>query len=112
MITESVLNQALQQVVHWRKCGINIPVAVHVSPRNLLQPDFSDQVLRLLQDYGLGGESLEIEVTEGALMTDVEGIIGQLNRLARVNVTTSIDDFGTGYSSLQYLHRLCTETAR
>lgn len=106
LITEFALEQAMKQIVLWRQQGIHLPIAVNISPRNLLQPGFSDLVLSLLQRYEVGGQSLELEVTEGALMTDIARTIVELSRLAEAKITISIDDFGTGYSSLQYLHQL------
>lgn len=106
LITEFALEQAMQQIVAWRTRGIHLPIAVNISPRNLLQPGFSDLVLSLLKRYDVSGQSLELEVTEGALMTDIARTIVELSRLADAKITISIDDFGTGYSSLQYLHQL------
>lgn len=105
-ITEFALDRAMEETVRWRQQGITVPVAVNISTRNLLQPGFTDQVARLLARHGLGGESLELEVTEGALMLDMERTIDELVKLAGLKVIISIDDFGTGYSSLQYLHQL------
>lgn len=106
MITRFALEQAMQQAVVWQGLGIRFPVAVNISTRNLLQPGFTDQVLGLLEHYGLCGAQLELEVTESALMMDVDRTIDELHRLAAAGITLSIDDFGTGYSSLQYLHKL------
>ncbi|MNR82654.1 Oxygen sensor protein DosP [compost metagenome] len=106
LITEFALEQAMKQIVLWREKNIHLPIAVNISPRNLLQPGFSDLVLALLQRYEVSGQSLELEVTEGALMTDIARTIVELSRLSDAKITISIDDFGTGYSSLQYLHQL------
>lgn len=106
LVTEFALEQALSQIKHWKKQGIEIPIAVNISTRNLLHPHFTDLVLSLLEKYQLSGECLELEVTEGSLMVDMEKTIDELVRLAGAKMTISIDDFGTGYSSLQYLHRL------
>jgi EAL domain-containing protein (putative c-di-GMP-specific phosphodiesterase class I) len=105
-ITEFALEQAMRQVVEWRQHGINLPIAVNVSPRNLLHPGFPDLVRRILARHGLQGESLELEVTERALMVDMARAIEVLTDLAATSVCISIDDFGTGFSSLQYLYRL------
>jgi EAL domain-containing protein (putative c-di-GMP-specific phosphodiesterase class I)/GGDEF domain-containing protein len=106
LITEFALDQAMGQIVRWRQYDINVPVAVNISTRNLLQPGFTDLILRLLDRYGLSGEVLELELTEGALMMDMERSIHEMAKLAGLKITISIDDFGTGYSSLQYLHKL------
>lgn len=105
-VTEFALEEALNQIKRWKRQGIEIPIAVNISTRNLLHPHFTDLVLSLLEKYQLSGECLELEVTEGSLMVDMEKTIDELVRLAGAKMTISIDDFGTGYSSLQYLHRL------
>ena len=105
-IVEFTLRRSLEQVKRWREQGESIPIAVNVSPRNLTHRGFVDKVFSLLDFYGVDGELLELEITESALMTDMERVITELNRLAQRRVRITIDDFGTGYSSLQYLHRL------
>lgn len=105
-IVEFTLRRSLEQVKRWREQGASIPVAVNVSPRNLTYHGFVDKVFSLLDLYGVDGELLELEITEGALMTDMERMVAELNRLAQRRVRITVDDFGTGYSSLQYLHRL------
>lgn len=106
LITEFALEQSIAQLAEWNKAGINISVSVNISTHNLLQPGFTDFILGLLSEYGLSGDMLELEITEGALMMDVERTIDELRRLSKLNIVISIDDFGTGYSSLQYLHQL------
>ncbi len=105
-VTEFALEEALSQIKRWKKQGIEIPIAVNISTRNLLHPNFTELVLSLLEKHQLTGDCLELEVTEGSLMVDMERSIDELVRLAGARLTISIDDFGTGYSSLQYLHRL------
>jgi EAL domain-containing protein (putative c-di-GMP-specific phosphodiesterase class I)/GGDEF domain-containing protein len=105
-ITGFALDQAMQQQLAWQEQGIHLPIAVNISTRNLLQPGFSDKVCEILDHYGLKGETLELEVTEGALMMDMEHTLDELAKLNDLKIIISIDDFGTGYSSLQYLHRL------
>lgn len=105
-VTDFVLNQVMQTQRQWLQQGVSVPVAVNVSTRNLLQPNFADRVFALLEHYQLDARLLELEVTEGALMLDMERTLRELSRLDELNIILSIDDFGTGYSSLQYLHRL------
>lgn len=106
VITEFVLEQAVQQLAAWQKAGIDVSISVNISTRNLLKPGFTDLIIQLLQQYDLSGELLELEITEGSLMVDVEHTIDELKRLTQLKIVISIDDFGTGYSSLQYLHQL------
>lgn len=104
---EWVLHEACRQAMRWRREGISVPVmSVNVSPLQLRQPDFEQIVAQALVDSGLPPQCLELELTESALMEDVEGMILKLRRLVKMGVKLAIDDFGTGYSSLSYLKRL------
>jgi diguanylate cyclase (GGDEF)-like protein len=111
-VTEWAINTALAQHVAWKKKGLELPVSVNISPKNLLQPGFVDIVLRLLDYHQVKGKFLELEVTENAVMLDIERIMVKLIELSDINVIISIDDFGTGYSSLQYLDYLPATTIK
>jgi diguanylate cyclase (GGDEF)-like protein/PAS domain S-box-containing protein len=83
----------------------DVRVAVNLSARQFLQPDAVALVESALQETGLAPERLEIEVTEPAVMNEVEEASARLRRLREVGVELSLDDFGTGYSSLVHLKR-------
>ncbi len=105
-LTHYVLEQALQQWRVWSRRGIEIEMAVNLSPRSLLDvalPDFVDDVLRR---WDVPPSSLTLELTESFLMADSGRSNGVLAALSEVGVRLSIDDFGTGYSSLSHLKRL------
>lgn len=106
LITQFALEQSIQQMEAWRRQGIAISMAVNISTHNLLKTDFTAFILKLLNKYDLSGEVLELELTEGSLMMDVERTIDELRQLAALKIVISLDDFGAGYSSLQYLHQL------
>jgi EAL domain-containing protein (putative c-di-GMP-specific phosphodiesterase class I) len=105
-ITDFVIKQAILQLKLWRRSGINVNIAVNVSTYNLLQPNFVNKILYLLQENKLDTESLEIEITEGSLITDFQHVLNGLKHLHDANIKIALDDFGTGYSSLQYLQKL------
>jgi len=84
----------------------DIRVAVNVSPRQLADPDFINNVRTILAEVGIEPCQLEIEITESVLMVSIEDAVHKLNELQSVGVRLSLDDFGTGYSSLTYLQRL------
>ncbi|GGX44689.1 putative bifunctional diguanylate cyclase/phosphodiesterase [Saccharospirillum salsuginis] len=105
-LTAWALDTALAQLVAWRRDGLELTVAVNVSTHNLMQPNFVDSVVNLLKKHDLPGQHLELEVTEGAFMMDLDHSIDKLKRLADHGIQLSIDDFGTGYSSLRYLNDL------
>ena len=102
-----VLRRACQDARPWHEQH-GIAVAVNISPRQLEDPGFADQVIATLTEAGLPGEGLILEITETSLMaTGTTGTAtDQLQRLRSHRVRVAIDDFGTGYSSLSYVARL------
>lgn len=101
-----VIDAALLQVRTWRDQGIDIPVAVNISVRNLHDAAFARFVADRLDFHGVPASSLELEVTEGVLMDEPERVAPTLAALDEMGVALSLDDFGTGYSSLLQLKRL------
>jgi EAL domain-containing protein (putative c-di-GMP-specific phosphodiesterase class I) len=87
-------------------------VAVNCSALNLSHDDLPDEVARALKASGLRAQRLELEVTENALMSNVNQALTLLQRIRDLGVGISIDDFGTGYSSLAYLKRLPLDTLK
>jgi EAL domain-containing protein (putative c-di-GMP-specific phosphodiesterase class I) len=85
---------------------------VNLSARQFEQPDLVEQVARALQQSGLDGSALKLEITESVLMANAEASSGVLRRLRRLGVQVQVDDFGTGYSSLSYLHRFKIDTLK
>jgi len=104
--TRHVLGLALVQARDWLDQGIRIPVAVNVSTRCLLDPQFPETVASCLLAAGVPGELLRIEITENTLMADPERTADSLRRIRALGVKAAIDDFGTGYSSMVYLKLL------
>ena len=105
-LTPYVLNLAAAQCRAWRDAGLDLPVAVNLSVRDLLDPGLPDQVAELLRRHLLDPRSLVLELTESSVMDQPARAEEVLDRLASMGVTLAIDDFGTGYSSLAYLQRL------
>ncbi|SNS13801.1 PAS domain S-box-containing protein/diguanylate cyclase (GGDEF) domain-containing protein [Noviherbaspirillum humi] len=106
-IGEWVLRSACRQAVAWQRAGAPpLPIAVNLSPRQLLRDDLLDVVEQALRDTGLDPACLELEITETVIMRDVEKSLHTLHRLKQLGIGIAIDDFGTGYSSLNYLKRL------
>lgn len=101
-----VLREACRQMQFWRQQGLQLQtLAVNLSPRQFRQADLLSQVREALADSGLPAEHLELEITEGALIENVEQAQTSLAALKSLGVRLAIDDFGTGYSSLAYLRR-------
>jgi len=105
-----VLQQACMQAQQWKESGLQpLVVAVNISPRQFTQDDFVESVQNVLLQTGMPPDLLELEITEGAAMQDVEQAISTLIALKKLGVKLSIDDFGTGYSSLSYLKRFSVD---
>ncbi|NNG21597.1 bifunctional diguanylate cyclase/phosphodiesterase [Telluria aromaticivorans] len=85
--------------------GRPVAVSVNVSARQLAQPAFVDEVRTVLARTGLPPECLELELTESALIEDIEHTASMLRELKRLGISLAVDDFGTGFSSLAYLRR-------
>lgn len=105
-LTLCVLKKALRQCQVWHAAGYEIAVAVNFSMWNLRDSSLPDTIAALLQAYAVPASLLCVELTETAIMTDVERTVEVLHRLNALGVCLSIDDFGTGYSSLAYLRLL------
>ena len=108
-IGQWVLEEACRQVAAWRmtyQADPPLMVSVNLSPRQFQQSDLVECVKRALHESGLPATGLKLEITEGAIMRDVETTIATLWRLKDLGIQIAIDDFGTGYSSLAYLKRL------
>jgi diguanylate cyclase (GGDEF)-like protein len=101
-----VLREACRQAREWQLAGLPfLRVAVNLSPVQFRQPGFLAVIRAALDDHDLEPRFLEIEVTEGTVMSHAEGSIETLEELSRMGVIVAIDDFGTGYSSMSYLRR-------
>ena len=103
---EAVLDQALLASASWREAGFDLPVAVNVSPRSLLDPRFPGSVLTRLRTHDLPADRLILELTETLTISQLEVVDQVLGRLRDEGVRLALDDFGTGYSSLSVLSRI------
>jgi diguanylate cyclase (GGDEF)-like protein len=105
-LTHQVLAQSLNQCRQWREDGIYLPVAVNLSTRCLADPRLIEVVSGLLRDNNVPPAMLTLEITESAVIGNVEQAIEVLTRIRELGVRLSIDDFGTGYSSMAHLQRM------
>ena len=111
-LTLAVLEQAIDQCAAWRSRGIELGMAVNLSPRNLVDHELPHQIKRLLEEGGVPTTSLELELTEDTIMADPKRARDVLARLDAMGIWLAIDDFGTGYSSLAYLKQLPVTTLK
>jgi len=103
-IGEWVLRTACWQARAWQDAGLApVPIAVNVSAIQLRQRGFCELVRAVLQESRLNPRYLELELTEGVLLTNVDVMFALIQELRAMGVKLTIDDFGTGYSSLNYL---------
>jgi diguanylate cyclase (GGDEF)-like protein len=100
-----VLQRAGEQAMSWRAHGVDLPVSVNLSGRQLAERNLVEDVASMLRTTGLPADGLCLELTESILMVDTTHTIETLGRIHDLGVRLSIDDFGTGYSSLGYLYR-------
>lgn len=102
-----VMHRACEQFAAWQTAGYAFgTLAVNVSGRQFKTDNLTAVVQQALDSCGLAARTLEIEVTEGILIDDIESVIGVLYQLKAIGVSVALDDFGTGYSSMAYLRRL------
>jgi diguanylate cyclase (GGDEF)-like protein/PAS domain S-box-containing protein len=105
-----VLREACREARGWMDAGLTtITVSVNVSAKEFLDKDFLTGLFAALSDEGLPPESLELDLTERALMTDAGAAEGVLAALRARGVRVAVDDFGTGYSSLSHLRRFTVD---
>ena len=98
-----VLREACLQILRWHEQGLTQgTMAVNVSARQLRDSFFMELVDDILEETGVPGELLEVEITENVLITD-PGSIANIKALRRRGISIALDDFGTGYSSMSYL---------
>lgn len=101
-----VLQKAVQTISLWRQAGLQVPLAVNMSPLHFQQDGLKQHIQQLLQQYQVTPELLELEITENTAMHDMEKGSNHVLELQQMGIRVSIDDFGTGYSSLAYLRRM------
>ena len=105
-VTDWVLNASLLQKSQWSNQDIELSIAINLSAKNLLNENLISNIKNQLKKYDVAPESLYLELTETAVMSDPSHAIIVMRQLYDMGVRISIDDFGTGYSSLSYLKQL------
>jgi diguanylate cyclase (GGDEF)-like protein len=104
---EWVLRNAIAQLVAIRKRGfMDIHIAVNLSVAQLQHPDILNMLSRVMGEFSISPNLIELEITESIAMGDVVGNIAKLNRIKNMGFQLAMDDFGTGFSSLNYLQQM------
>lgn len=112
-IGDWVLNTAFCTLKNWQqKYSFKGIMSINISPMQLKQPNFIENIRNLLIKYNLNPDAVEIEITEGIMIENMNEAIEKLNSLKNIGLRISLDDFGTGYSSLSYLQVLPLNTLK
>ena len=112
-IGDWVLNTAFCTLKNWQqKYSFKGIMSINISPMQLKQPNFIENIRNLLIKYNLNPDAVEIEITEGIMIENMNEAIEELNSLKNIGLRISLDDFGTGYSSLSYLQVLPLNTLK
>jgi diguanylate cyclase (GGDEF)-like protein len=106
IVTEWVINRVVRQCAEWKKLGIDLPIAVNLSRRDLMNKKLPALIQHQLDTYNVKASSIVLEITEEAVVQDIDRAIAVLEALRAMGMTISMDDFGTGYSSLGHLQKL------
>jgi diguanylate cyclase (GGDEF)-like protein/PAS domain S-box-containing protein len=114
-IGQWVLREACKQLRVWQEQFPSDPplsISVNLSGKQFSQPDLIECISRILKETGLDAGSLKMEITESAIIENIDAAAMMLKRIKALGVRLSLDDFGTGYSSLSYLHRFPIDTLK
>lgn len=102
-----VIKAACAQLAIWQDNDMaNLSLAINLSPKQLRSPNLVKNVKQLIEQYAINPKKLELELTESAIIENIEQSLTTLNQLKKLGVTLAMDDFGTGFSSLSYLKLL------
>lgn len=113
-IGQYVIKKVARQLKQWHEVFPSCPItaSVNLSPVQLRDPQLIDKINQALYENSLPAKYLNLEITEGVLLTDNSGITELLKKIKQRGLTISIDDFGTGYSSLSYLHQFAFDSLK
>src|SRR5215469_3395648 len=105
-LTLHVMDAAMRQTALWNRHGLDLSIAINLSPILLERGELVQEISELQQQHGLRAEQIVLEVTESSLLRDLAIALGVLTRLRLRGFRLSLDDYGTGFSSMQQLTRI------
>ena len=111
-LTYHLLDLALGQAAEWHRMGLDVPVAVNLSARTLLDPELPARLNAALSRFAVPPSVLELELTESAVLADPDEASVALGVLKQLGFSLAVDDFGTGYASLAYLISLPVDVVK
>jgi EAL domain-containing protein (putative c-di-GMP-specific phosphodiesterase class I) len=100
-----VCDEACKQLARWEALGHQLQIAINVSARQLVDPDFPEIIQQTAEKHGVDPHCIELEITESMLAQDLQVSSEALTQLAEEGFRVALDDFGTGYSNLAYINR-------
>ena len=101
-----IVHEACRQLAEWTSAGYDIKVSVNISTVQFKDEEFCQSIVDSIEEWRVDPGKLDLEVTEGLLIDDIEQAVRRLKIIKKMGVSISIDDFGTGYSSFAYLRQL------
>lgn len=108
-----VLDQSLKHFAEWKKYYPDpLIISINISSLQIMKKEFLDELLMIINKYGLDYKEVEIEITESVLIEDFDNVVEKLKALRDYGIRVSLDDFGTGFSSLSYLKNLPIDTLK
>ena len=105
-VTRYVVAEALHQLLRWSEDGLKLPIAVNISARDLQDDSFPRFVAEKLVESGIDASLLRFEITERALLDNLEAAAHTLRALQHIGIRVSLDDYGTGYATLTHISQL------
>jgi EAL domain-containing protein (putative c-di-GMP-specific phosphodiesterase class I) len=105
-LTSWVLDRALEEAARWQAAGLDLKMAINVSPLNLSRRGFAAHVAEIIRAHGVDPQKFEFEFTEGALAANNPVVLTELAELRALGCHIALDDFGTGFSNLSYITHL------
>ena len=111
-MTRWVIDAATRQAAIWQSEGLDLSVAVNISPKNLEEADFVEYLLFCCAARRLDRGRIELEITEGISAAREGAMQERLQTLRGLGFSIAIDDFGSGYSNMSYLTRLSAHTLK
>lgn len=105
-VTRYVVTEAVHQLLRWSLDGLKLPVAVNISARDLQDDRFPSFVAERLTESGLDASLLRFEITERAVLDNIDAAVHTLRALQHIGIRVSLDDYGTGYATLTHISQL------
>ena len=102
-VGQMILARGLRQVAHWNRNGVDVDMSINISPLQFESADLIDTLAHFAADPCFPAHRVELEVTENALIGNIEKLAGQLREISELGYRIAIDDFGVGYSNLSYV---------